>query len=199
MIRIALAFTVRASRWAACALALAAPLAWSQEAAVTKRATELRQSPDAAAAVLASLPAQTQVTRLAERNLPWVQVRTAAGATGWVHMFDVAPVTGGAARIDPAGGGSSANPLRSLGGLFGGGNTTTGTAASGIRGLDAEDLKNASPDPAAVTRMESMRQSETEARAFARGAPLQAVAVEPLPAPVRATSSGGGDPSRPQN
>lgn len=178
-------------------LVLAAPAAWSQEAAVTKRATELRQSPAATASVVASLPAQAQVTRLAERNGPWVQVRTAAGATGWVHMFDVSPVAGGGARADASGG--SANPLRGLGGLFGGGSTTASTSAVGVRGMTAEDIANAAPNPAAVGQMEAQRQSEREARAFAGSAGLRPAAVEPLPAPARPTPSGGGDPSRPQS
>lgn len=185
-------------QFGAFALALVTPLASAQESAVIKRATELRQAPGASGAVVATLPAQTEVSRLAERKGPWVQVRTAAGTTGWVHMFDVAPAGASAARVDPSGS-SGANPLRGLGGLFGGGTATAGTAASGIRGLDKEDLGRASPDPAAVTRMEALRQSEREARAFARSASLQAVAVDPLPAPARTTSSGADDPSRPQH
>lgn len=183
-------------RCAALALALLAPLAWSQEAAVTKRATELRQAPGPTSPALAALAAQTPLTRLAQRQGPWVQVRTGEGATGWVHLFDVAPASGGGARAA----GDGANPLRAVAGLFGGGGSnTTGTAASGIRGLGAEDLANAQPNPAAVGQMEALRQSEADARSFAGRAALQAVAVEPLPAPARAASpAGGGDPSNPQ-
>ena len=42
---------------------------------------------------LAALPAQTAVTRTEQRQGPWVQVRTAAGDTGWVHLFDLGPAT----------------------------------------------------------------------------------------------------------
>ncbi len=196
MIRIALTHL----RCAAFALALAAPFAWSQEAAVTKRATELREAPAATAATLAALPAETPLTRLAERQGPWVQVRTSAGATGWVHLFDVAPAAGGGARMDPAGGSSAANPLRGVTNIFSrSAASTTPTAASGIRGLGAEDLANAQPNPAAVGQMEALRQSEADARAFAASALLQPVAVDPLPAPARAASpAGGSDPSNPQ-
>ncbi|TWO72350.1 SH3 domain-containing protein [Caenimonas sedimenti] len=178
-------------------LTLLVPLAGAQEAALTKRATELRQSPAATAPALAALPAQTPLTRLAERQGPWVQVRTAAGATGWVHLFDVAPAAGGGARVGSDG---SANPLRGVAGLFGGGSTTTSTSASGIRGLGAEDLARATPNPAAVGQMETLRQSESDARAFAGGAALRPVAVDPLPAPARVLSPSGpgGDPSNPQ-
>jgi hypothetical protein len=200
MIRIDLQLR-RARRWAAFTLALVAPLAWSQEAALTKRATELRQSPDATAPVLAALPAQTPVTRLPERQGPWVQVRTGAGATGWVHLFDVAPAAGGGARRDADGGTSAANPLRGVTNIFSrSAGATTSTSASGIRGLDAEDLAKAQPNPAAVGQMETLRHSEADARAFAGSAMLQAMAVDPLPAPARLASpaGGGGDPSNPQ-
>ena len=125
-----------------------------------------------------------------------MQVRTAAGATGWVHMFDVAPTGGGGARV----GDGAANPLRGVTGLFGGGNTTTSTSASGIRGLTAEDLARATPNPAAVGQMEALRQSESDARAFAGRVALRPVSVDPLPAPARVSSpsGGGGDPSNPQ-
>ena len=178
------------------ALALLAP-AWAlaQEAAVTKRATELRDSGAAGGRSLASLPAQTPVTRLPERQGPYVQVRTSAGATGWVHLFDLAPATGSA--VADGSGGSGA--LRGVTNLIGRGGNTSSTSASGIRGLTAQDIAGANPNPAAVGQMEAMRQSEKEARDFAARAPLRTANVDPLPAPARApTGSAGGDPSNPQ-
>ncbi|MDB5897488.1 MAG: hypothetical protein JWP41_1090 [Ramlibacter sp.] len=97
MIRTASTHALRAFALAAVLL----PGAWAQEAAVVRRATELREAPGDQALSLAPLPAQTAVTRTNERQGPWVQVRTAAGATGWVHLFDVGPATA-AARAAPA-------------------------------------------------------------------------------------------------
>ncbi|HEX2546147.1 MAG TPA: SH3 domain-containing protein [Ramlibacter sp.] len=164
--------------------AFATTSAWAQEAAVTRRATELREAPGDQARSVAQLPAQTALTRTNERNGPWVQVRTASGTTGWVHLFDVGPANVAA----PASGGSAVGgALRGVtsgvAGLFGGASRPqTGTTA-GIRGLGAEDLAQAQPNTTAVGEMERLRQSEADARAFASSAALQPASVAPLTAP----------------
>ncbi|NNU45352.1 SH3 domain-containing protein [Ramlibacter montanisoli] len=167
------------------------PSAWAQEAAVTRRATELRDAPAETGRSIASLPAQEPLTRTSERRGPWVQVRTAGGATGWVHLFDVGPATSAA----QAGGGGNllGGALRGVTSLFGGGGTrTTQTATTaGIRGLGAEDLAQANPNPAAVSQMEGMRASESDARSFADRSAWRTVAVDPLPA-----SAPSGFPAR---
>ena len=178
-----------------CVLALAGgllPSALAQESAVTRRATDLRDAPGDKGKSIAALPAQAAVTRTNERQGPWVQVRTSAGATGWVHLFDIGPATA------PAEGGSSAgNALRSVTGLFGGSRSTQTGSTAGIRGLDAQDLANAQPNPAAVTQMEGLRQTEADARSFANSASLRSASVEPLPAPSRRSASpAGGDPAQ---
>ncbi|HEY1226346.1 MAG TPA: SH3 domain-containing protein, partial [Ramlibacter sp.] len=63
--------------------------------------------------------------------------------------------------------------------------TTASTSTIGIRGLGAEDLAQAQPDVQAVARMEALRQSDNDARQFARRAQLTPVSVEPLPEPSR--------------
>jgi hypothetical protein len=176
MIRIALVPALRAFALAALLL----PGAGAQEAAVIRRATELRESPGDQGRSLAPLPAQTAVTRTNERQGPWVQVRTAAGATGWVHLFDVGPA--GAA---PASGGSAGGALRGVTGLFSAPRTNTTGTTAGIRGLDAADLAQAQPNLGAVTQMEGLRQTESEARSFASRSALRPAVVAPLPAPAR--------------
>jgi hypothetical protein len=168
--------------------------AHAQEAAVTRRATELRDAPSEQGKSLASLPAQAAITRTAERQGPWVQVRTGAGATGWVHLFDVGP----AAAAPQSGGAGGA--LRSVTSLFGGSSRQTQTGSTaGIRGLEAQDLAQAQPNPAAVTQMEGLRQSEADARSFADSAALRPASVEALPAPARRSSSPAGTPGPQQN
>ena len=182
---------------ALCAIALAAgllPAASAQEAAVTRRATELRDAPGDKGRSIAALPAQAAVTRTSDRQGPWVQVRTDAGATGWVHLFDIGPA--GTAK---EGGSTAGNALRGVTGLFGGSRQTQTGSTAGIRGLDAQDLANAQPNPGAVTQMEALRQSEADARNFARTAALQPASVEDLPAQVRRTASpAAGDPGQQQ-
>jgi len=106
------------------ALALVAGAAPAQEAAVVKRATQLRDSPADNGASVAPLEANTVVTRSSERKGPWTKVSTPQGATGWVHMFDLGPQSGAAAASNN----TATGGLRGLGGLFGGNSGTTTTA-----------------------------------------------------------------------
>jgi hypothetical protein len=149
------------------------------EAAVMKRATELRAAPAESARALESLPAQSPVTRLGDRRGPWIEVRSGAGATGWVHMFDVSSAEGAAPS-----GNTGSGALRGLTSLFTRGGTqrtTTPTATIGIRGLSAEDLAQSTPNMQAVGEMEALRQNERQARAFGREAALTTVDVPALP------------------
>jgi len=164
-------------------------LAQSNTVTVTvKREAQLREAPADAAAVLASLPVQTQLTRLATRRGPWIEVRTAEGRTGWVHLFDVGtmPVA--------QGGNFATGALRGLTGLFGGGHslapaTRTATATIGIRGLGAEEITNAQPNPTAVMLMETLHMDAAQAQQFGTLAGLAVQAVQPLPVPPTPTSA----------
>ena len=183
------------------AFAAAVPLSAAHaQTAVVKRSTELRESPADNAPSLGQIPANTQVNRTSERNGPWVKVQTPQGATGWVHMFDLGPQSGSATPTNNA----ATSGLRGLGGLFGGnsGSTTTATSTVGIRGLDAEDIANAQPNPAAVGRAESLRVNADQARQFASSASLQsrdvpALAQPALPTSSRGSGSGSSNPSDP--
>lgn len=166
------------------ALALgAAPLAWAQsDALVTKRPSPLRDAPADTAGTLATLPAQTALTRLPARQGPYLQVKLANGSTGWVHLFDVNSPTEQSSLAATATG-----ALRGLSSLFGRGPASTNntpTATVGIRGLGAEDIANAQPNTAALAQMEAQRQDAAQARSFASSAALQAHTVEPLPVPA---------------
>jgi hypothetical protein len=166
----------------AATLALASAPMWSQEAMLTKRATSLREAPAAGAATLANLPAQSALTRLPARQGPWVQVRTAAGVSGWVHLFDVASATEQGTVASTATG-----ALRGITNFFNRVNTpapASSTATVGIRGLSAEDLGSAQPNMAALAQAESQRQDATQARKFATDAALRAQTVPPLPSPA---------------
>lgn len=188
---------IRTALRSAALVALLLSSAWAQEAAVTRRATELRETPSDAGRSLAALPAQSPVTRTEQRQGPWVQVRTPQGATGWVHLFDLGPANA-AAGTATAGDSVVGGALRGVSNLFGGGSGSrpaqTSTTA-GIRGLGAEDLAQAQPDTGAVKQMEAQRPSDADVRSFADRAAWRPAAVEPLPAPARARAS-GGDPSR---
>lgn len=165
-----------------------------EEAAVVKRGSELRETPGDSGRVLTPLAADTAVTRTGERQGAWVRVRTTEGAAGWVHLFDVAPASGN-------GSGAVAGAFRSVTSLFSKPatqRTTTVTSTIGIRGLGAEDLAQAQPDVQAVTRMEALRQSDNDARQFARRAQLTPVSVEPLPEPSHLPAAPTATPGNPQ-
>lgn len=179
-------------RWrgVASALALATGLLAAQSAlaqseqVLVKRPSQLRDSPAESGRVIQPLPAQTALTRLAERQGPWVRVKLADGSAGWVHMFDISSASGGI--VSNAGTGA----LRSLSGFFNkgsaqapaGGNVATSTI--GIRGLGAEELNNAIPNLAAVAQADAARLDAAQARQFAALSSLSSRQVAPLPEPV---------------
>lgn len=173
------------------AVAFLLPPAWAQEAAVTRRPVQLRDAPGDQARVIASLPAQAPVTRGSERQGPWVKV-TADTTAGWVHLFDIGPASGSGS------GGIGGGALRSITSLFGGGASPQRTASTaGIRGLGAEDIANASPDPAAVARMEAQRQNDRDVRSFAERSNWRAADVGPLPEPSRGFGARPGNAFNP--
>jgi hypothetical protein len=181
MIRIGWSAVLLLAAWATSANA--------QETAVTRRAAELRDAPADTARSLASLPAQTPVVRGNERHGPWLQVRTASGATGWIHMFDLGPAANEGAAS--SGGDALGGALRGVTGLFGQGKPVHASTTAGIRGLGAEDLAQARPNPGAVTQMERLRQSEADARAFAAAAGVQPAV---LPVDVESRPANPGTP-----
>lgn len=158
--------------------------AQAQDALFTKRQTTLREGPAESATALATLPAQTALTRQPTRQGAWVQVKTATGTSGWIHLFDVGPATEQSSVASAATG-----ALRGLSNLFSRGsaqnqNTSGTTATVGIRGLGAEDIANAQPNLAALAQAEGLRQDATQAKRFATEAGLSAHTVDALPVPA---------------
>lgn len=168
-------------------LALVPGSVTAQEQVLVKRPAELREVPGETSRSLAALAVQTPVTRLGERQGPWIKVSTttAPGTTGWLHMFDVAaPGTPG------QGGNAATGALRGITSFFNKGSGQApaahlATSTVGIRGLGAEDIANAQPNPAAVGRIEAMRMDAGQARQFAIEASLSSHTVEALPEPAR--------------
>ena len=119
-----------------------------------------------------------------------LQVRSAKGATGWVHRFDVAPASSAAAPS------TGANALRGLTSFFNKGSaqggTTTSTSTVGIRGLGAEDLARAQPNMAAVAQADTLRMDADQARQFASGVALGSRPVDALPEPAPAPTQNAG-------
>jgi hypothetical protein len=150
--------------------------AWADEQGFTNRATELKDRGAGDAATIASLPENTPVKVIA-RGGGWTRVE-AGGKAGWVRVFHL--------RFPSSveSGSSSSGGLGALGSAlgFGGGKKSSEArlATTGIRGLSTEDVKNASPDPAQLRRMQSYRADRPAAERFAREAKLAEARV---PAP----------------
>src|SRR5687767_15868735 len=118
---------VRSSlRLAAYACALASACAAAQQVTISKTSPLLAE-PKADAAVVAQVKEGTAAEVVAKQGA-WVQVKSAAG-TGWIFAFNVSYGSAGAAAA-----GAAASQPRGT------------TATIGIRGLEKEDMKNATFD-----------------------------------------------------
>ena len=153
--------------------------ALAQEPASTNRATELKERPAMDARTLAPLPAEAPV-KVLSRQGGWTQVEAGA-QRGWVRAFHLKFQS----TVETSSGGGGVGG--SITSIFGFGSReapkTSKVATLGIRGLTPEDFKNASPDPAALRKMQSYRADKASAERFAREAKL---------APVRVAYVGGG-------
>ncbi len=151
---------------------LAAP-ALAQEAAFTNRATELKERGAADARTVENLSDGVAV-KVLERGGGWTRI-DAGGNQGWVRVFHLRfPAT---AQASSESGGVLGNVTSALG--FGRDRSKGATVATtGIRGLSPDDLKNASPDNAALARMQSYRADKASAERFARDGKLVDVSVD---------------------
>jgi uncharacterized protein YgiM (DUF1202 family) len=137
--------------------------AWAQDQAVINRSSELKDRGAADARTLATLSENTAVKVLARGASGWTQV-DANGQKGWVKSFHLRY----GAVIEKAAS-SGGNPFSTLASALSGRQSEkANTATTGIRGLSPEDLKNASPNPAAVTQLQGYRSDKPGAERFAR-------------------------------
>jgi hypothetical protein len=154
----------------------AAALAAAREYGQLRLATDLLNSPYSDAKVVARLPANARVEIL-KRQGAWMRVSNGP-SSGWVRLHQVRLGESVATRKS----GSDVQVLKSLKstGKSGGGGIV---ATTGIRGMSAEQLQNAKPDPAGVQQLERHVASDAAARAFAAEAGLKERAVAPLNKP----------------
>lgn len=133
------------------------------------RATELKKLPATDAETLAALEENATV-QTAERRGGWIQVKTDAGASGWVKFLALRFSGAGAAKAGDSGVSQLFNVAR--------GGASGAQVTTGVRGLDAEDISTAQPNAAAVQRMDGFAVSADEAARFAAEGPLQAQRVD---------------------
>jgi hypothetical protein len=142
-------------------------LAFAEPATVI-RATELKREPATDSATLAALAENTAVEAL-ERRSGWTRVKATAGE-GWVRMLALR--FGGSASAKPGASGASQ--------LFNVARTgTSGTqVTTGVRGLDAEQIAAARPNPAELTKLEQFAADRNAAESFAAQGKLAARPVD---------------------
>ena len=147
--------------------------AFAQEQATTNRATDLRERPAMDARSLAALPVDAPVS-VVSRQGGWTQVQ-AGTQRGWVRAFHLRFQSTVETSSSGSGVGSSITSIFGFGSRKG--PETSKVATLGIRGLTPEDFKNASPDPAALRKMQSWRADKASAERFAREGKLDPAAV----------------------
>jgi hypothetical protein len=152
--------------------ALLALAAWAQEAAFTNRSTDLKETASAGARTVATLPENTSVKVIA-RGGGWTRVE-ANGQSGFVNVFHLRfPVAVESSSTSSSG-------LGAITGLFGGkpAPQKTTIATTGIRGLTADDLQNASPNPEALAKAQGYRSDKPAAERFAKDGKLVTASVD---------------------
>ena len=150
------------------ALALLAPGLCLAEMATVIRATELKRAPATDAESAGQLAENAKVEAF-ERQGAWTRVKAAGGAEGWVRMLALRYEGGGVARQGDSGIAQAVNVART---------GTSGTqVTTGVRGLDAEQLKQAKPNPGELKKLERYSAGKDAAAAFAERGQLRAQQV----------------------
>jgi uncharacterized protein YraI len=143
------------------------PLACWAEPATVIRATELRQEPASDSPAVAAL-AENAAVEVIERKGGWTRVK-AAGSEGWVRMLSLR-YGAGAAKSGDTGVSQLFSVARS---------GTSGTqVTTGVRGLDAQQLANAQPNPAELAKLQDFASDRDAAAGFAGKGTLTAKQVD---------------------
>lgn len=151
-------------------LILLAVVPWlaAAEPATVVRATDLKQEPATDAATVAALAENTAVEAL-ERKGGWTRVKAAAGE-GWVRMLALRFGAGAPAKAGSSGLTQLFNVART---------GTSGTqATTGVRGLDADQIAAAQPNPAELAQLERFAADRAAAERFAAEGKLSAQALD---------------------
>ena len=149
------------------ALLLLLPMVVLAEPATVIRVTELKQEPASDSATLAALAENTAVEVL-ERKSGWTRVKAQPGE-GWVRMLALR--FGGTATAKP--GATGVTQLFNVARTGSSGTQVT----TGVRGLDAEQIANAQPNPAELAKLEKFAADRDTAAGFAAQGKLSATPV----------------------
>ena len=146
-----------------------ASAASQMQKARTVRATDLRDHPVSDGKLLEVVPANSDLL-VRERQGGWYHV-VRGEQDGWVRLTAVRFAT-----TTPSSSGGISAPLAFL--RSGRSAVQTGTVTTGVRGLSEVDLANATPNPSAVSALDTHAVMPEDARAYAARIGLAATAVE---------------------
>ena len=150
------------------ALLLLVPALALAEPATVIRATDLKQAPASDSDTVAALAEQTAVEVL-ERKSGWIRVKSVSGE-GWVRMLALRLGGATAAKSGASGQTQMFNVART---------GTSGTqVTTGVRGLDAEQIANAQPNPAELAKLEKFAADRDAAASFATQGKLSPASVD---------------------
>lgn len=147
----------------------------SAEKAITRYALHLYANPYFDADTTIGLQKRTSVTVISRKGA-WVQVE-ANTERGWLRLHQIRLGDGKRKRKS---GFAGLSYLWNVG-QTGRSGARGITATTGIRGLDADDLKNAKPDKRALDKLSSLAVMPKSAREFAEKFGLVTVSVPHLP------------------
>jgi hypothetical protein len=148
-------------------LLLLLPAVCVADPATLIRATDLKRAPATDAETVARLAPDSAVDAL-ERKGGWTRVKTSNGE-GWVRMLVLRYKAGSAKAGD-----SGAKELYNVARTGSSGTQTT----TGVRGLSAEQISNAQPNPAEMTKLQEFAADRGAATGFAAEGSLSAKSVE---------------------
>lgn len=150
------------------ALLLLFPLLAYAEPATVIRATDLKQEPATDAATVASIAENTAVDAL-ERKGGWTRIKAPAGE-GWVRMLALRFGTSATVKAGSSGLTQLFNVART---------GTSGTqVTTGVRGLEADQIASAQPNPAELAKLERFAADRAAAEKFAADGNLAAKALD---------------------
>lgn len=135
----------------------------ASQTGTTRFATPLKSEPFLDADVLSELGADTDVTVL-RRQGGWYELNTPDELSGWARLTSIRLNAGeSTASGDGDSGLSSVVDLVTEGRA----GSSDVVASTGVRGMDAQDIENSTPDPAAVDGLAALVVDEAAARNFA--------------------------------
>lgn len=149
-------------------LILMTGLAMAEPASLLKD-SELRAKPLGDSEVFQLLKAKEKV-EITARKGAWAQVAASGGKTGWVRLLNLR--TGSGQKGD-AGVGAIASMFKT--------GSSGNTVSTGVKGLSEEKLKNAQPDEEEAKRLDKFKNTEGDARSYAKQGKLSAEQVNYLP------------------